>query len=71
MSDADKQVVPYLKIRAKEYHIDPKLAHELAAIVIEWGVFENAISMDLEQLRQYAPLYSSFPIPYQVHSARN
>jgi hypothetical protein len=48
---ADELVLPFLKLAAKPYTIPDDLAHELAAIVIEWGGLENAITVDLEQLR--------------------
>jgi hypothetical protein len=60
MSESDKKsvpakrVVPYIGLTGKPYHISPELARELAAIVIEWGSFENAVTMDLEQLRNFA-----------------
>jgi hypothetical protein len=46
--------VPFINIRAKDYHISDDLARELASIVIEWSTFENAITIDLEQLWQFA-----------------
>lgn len=43
----------FLKVTAKPYSIPDDLARELAAIIIEWGGLENAITVDLEQLRMW------------------
>jgi hypothetical protein len=37
-------MLPYLNIRTKPQEITAELAYEVAAIVIEWGAFENAIA---------------------------
>jgi hypothetical protein len=52
-SDKTKLVIPYFQSRTKPHDISAELAQELAAILIEWGSFENAIVLDLDQLRQY------------------
>jgi hypothetical protein len=48
---SDESNLPFFRLEAKPYTIPEDLARELAAIVIEWGGLENAVTVDLEQLR--------------------
>jgi hypothetical protein len=50
---ADEPQLPFLNLKAKPRIFSEEIAHELAAIVIEWGAFENVITSDLEQLRSF------------------
>ena len=56
---SDQPILSFLRLEAKPYLIPEAFARELAAIVIEWGGLENAITVDLEQLR-------AFPIVEQL-----
>jgi hypothetical protein len=46
-------VIPYLSLRAKPQAIPPEMAAEIAGVLIEWGAFETAIDLDLDQLRNW------------------
>jgi hypothetical protein len=50
---SDEARLPFFRLEAKPYKIPDDLARELAAIVIEWGGLENAVTVDLEQLRMF------------------
>jgi hypothetical protein len=49
----DESELRFWKLRAQPYIIPDYLARELAAIVIEWGGLENAITADLEAMRMW------------------
>jgi hypothetical protein len=53
MMSNDEPALPFYKLQAKPYPIPADLARELAAVVIEWGAFENIIETDLGQLRMF------------------
>ncbi|MBY0532676.1 MAG: hypothetical protein K2P86_11970 [Xanthobacteraceae bacterium] len=44
--------VPFFKAKTK-LDIPPELAAEIAHIVVQWSVFENALDVDLTQLRNH------------------
>lgn len=58
-------MVPYLDVRTKPQEIAPELAYEVAAIVIEWGSFENAIDIDIQQLRNWPIVRRLSEVPPQ------
>ena len=49
----DESNLPFFSLTAKPYTIPDDLARELAAIVIEWGGLESAITTDLESMRMW------------------
>jgi hypothetical protein len=53
MSDPDEPQLPFYHLKAKPRVFSEEIARELAAVVIEWGAFENVIATDLEQLRTF------------------
>jgi hypothetical protein len=50
---SDESSLPFFTLTANPYTIPDDLARELAAIVIEWGGLENAITADLESMRMW------------------
>lgn len=50
---AEEPVLPFFKIEERSYAIPDELARELAGIVIQWSGLENAVTIDIEQLRAF------------------